>query len=85
MPHLPKIDPSCQKEWSKFSTMLSSDKLNFGEMQLYVDTLPGTPGVSVQPTQDKFRNKSPFFVKARKESPASNDSNGLNPSKTFGG
>lgn len=84
VPQLPKMDSFAQKEWGKMSSMLSGDQFNMGELQLYVDTLPG-----VSPPQqggDKPRNKSPFYMKNRKESGLpNNDQGGFNPSKTFGG
>ena len=84
VPQLPKMEPSCQKEWTKFSSMFSSDQFNYGEMQLYVDTLPSLTSSASLQTQEKLRNKSPFFAKTRKDSPA-NEPGGFNPSKTFGG
>ena len=82
VPQLPKLEPTCQKEWAKFSSMLGAEQINFGELQLYVDTLPGR---GLPDSGDKPRNKSPFFMKNRKESPATMDQGGFNPSKTFGG
>ena len=41
VPQLSKIDLSCQQEWNKFSNMISIEQINVGELQLYVETLPG--------------------------------------------
>jgi len=35
------MDLSCQQEWNKFSNMISIEQINVGELQLYVETLPG--------------------------------------------
>ena len=42
-PQLNKMDLHCQQEWSKFSNMLTSEQINLGELQLYVETLPSIP------------------------------------------
>ena len=57
--------------------------MNLGELQLYVDTLPG-----ISPPKGNFDrndNKSPLFVKARKDSISEQVTGGFNPSRTFGG
>ena len=77
VPQLPKMELPCQKEWAKFSSMLSADQFNYGEMQLYVDTLPTT-------NADKPRNESPFFIKSKKEISVPSEQAGF-ASKTFGG
>lgn len=39
LPQIRKFEGSLQ-EWSRLSAMLSSDVLNYNELQMYVDTLP---------------------------------------------
>ena len=92
VPQLPKMDANCQTEWNKFSNIISGDSINFGEVQLYLNTLSSTSTQNIQGSQsipnnffDKTRNKSPFNLnKVRKESTNEN-SVAFNPSKTFGG
>lgn len=86
VPQLSKMDASSQQEWNKFSNMISGDQPNISEIQLYVETLPGS-----QPIFNKFNfqpsidNKPPFLSKIKRELPQQNTSGGFNPSKTFGG
>ena len=61
------MDLSCQQEWNKFSSMISGEQLNLGEVQLYVDTLPGGIPVYNKPNFDfSSDNKPPFLSKLKK-------------------
>lgn len=84
VPQLPKMDLSCQQEWNKFSNMISAEQATLGEIQLYVDTLPGTSSTLNRPNFNPTDNKPNFFTKTKKE-PVEESSGSFNPSKTFGG
>lgn len=84
VPQLPKMDLSCQQEWNKFSNIISSDQLTLAEIQLYVDTLPGTSPSTNRPNFIPNDNKPTFFTKTKKEV-TEDTTTGFNPSKTFGG
>lgn len=61
------MDLVCQQEWNKFNSMFSVESINFGEVQLYVDTLSPSGPMNNSFSLDK-KNKSPFLTKNRKES-----------------
>lgn len=66
VPQLSKMDPSSQQEWNKFSSMISPDQFNIGEVQLYVDTLPGVGSSFNRPNLDLNENRQNFFLKNKK-------------------
>ncbi len=90
VPQLPKMDLSCQQEWNKFSSMISTQPFNFSQIQLYVETIPSTNNLGFnnnRQTFEKQETKSPLFSKIKKEisiEQSSGSSGGFNPSKTFG-
>lgn len=61
-------------DWHKFSALISTENINYGELQLYVDTLPSLSSNTLErPSQYKKREDGePEF-------------GSFNPSKTFGG
>lgn len=50
LPQLKKVDGS-QAEWSKFSSMISTENINYNELTLYVDSL--SSNVPLLSTLDK--------------------------------
>lgn len=84
VPQLPKMDPTCQQEWTKFSNMLTTEPLNIGEIQLFVDTLPSTSSAFNRPNYSLNDNKPAFFNKPKREFQEETPGS-FNPSKTFGG
>jgi hypothetical protein len=84
VPQLPRMEPTCKQEWTKFNTLISAEQINFGEVQVYVDTLPLPALVITRQGLDRNENKSPLFSKARRDNGLDLNT-GFNPSKTFGG
>ena len=47
IPQIKKADGSLT-DWNKFSALISSENINYSELQLYVDTLPSAGGQSLE-------------------------------------
>ena len=57
LPQLKKVDGS-QSEWSKFSSMISTESINYNELQLYVDSLSSNvPLLSALDKQSSHQKK----------------------------
>lgn len=85
VPQLSKMDLSSQQEWNKFSTMISPDQFNIGQVQIYVDGLTGFGSNFNRPNTDINENRQNFFLKSKKQPSMQFNTNTFNPSKTFGG
>lgn len=89
IPQIKKVD-GLLTEWNKFSSMVSSEHINYSQLQFYVDSLPtiGNSNLSSQIPSSYEKNKlggNLINNQGNNELTTDSLSPGFNPSKTFGG